>query len=758
MPVTEGREQGKPWTEVRPNGQTVEYTIPEGNGKNTVDAIVRDSTGKVVSTARIVSIEGTAKYIRWQDDVGAGSSYFESGGPNELGYGQHFAPGTSTSGIPNWIFETSPDLSKARTLSIDSDGRVVGVDIGVRNSQGLYDNIHVDNFGNATVSSTRLTPGGQLESKFTGQMFTNRSGWLIDEQDNHWQGEPDKDGNQSWLRVENGHTYRMNYLGVITDFSLGKDGRPRLDTIFPDGSQTTQSGRTTIHFDANGNEAWRKEIGAPVQPWDTRAWNATKRGLSSFGSLISDTVGAPFHMARDGMQGISSVRVDQYGTFHVTYDAPNRFANAGTAAVGLAKGAAMFYLALPKYAVMQGYDTLRGSDLVRGSTTYQPPDREDELVKDLTGIPLKQWKDDTVGSVFEFGTATAASVLLFRAAGVGRPGGTRPTSVHSRSSIGNTATRYLDGRKISPKVLVEEIASKIGNYGREKLGQLENWSSRPAKSVEVITRVLAEFLENTGPSGLVAEGGAGRVSARSPVEPKAFAATQRADRGSDGARQPDTSAPQIGAPNQKGIESSIRKALASTAVKPGDIPKIAKTLAEHPLGYEIAELVSSGRYHGMRNFSTVASSLVRPDMLAGALEQLRLAERLSAAGVKEVSFEVKAGDTIRPGLSAGKATDLDVLAVDSAGTTFGWQFKAVRSENPKKVIDNAFKAAQQVVESGVDIKTVVIDTNLTLELIEPFRARLDLLYQQSSVQVMVRASDGSILVPKNGRFMPGGER
>ncbi|MFD4434293.1 hypothetical protein [Nocardia sp. NPDC058497] len=82
MPATEGREQGKPWTEVRPNGQTIEYTIPEGNGKNTVDAVVKDATGKVVSTARIVAIEGTAKYVRWQDDVGGGSSYFESGGTN----------------------------------------------------------------------------------------------------------------------------------------------------------------------------------------------------------------------------------------------------------------------------------------------------------------------------------------------------------------------------------------------------------------------------------------------------------------------------------------------------------------------------------------------------------------------------------------------------------------------------------------------------------------------------------------------------
>ncbi|MGF0317850.1 hypothetical protein [Nocardia fluminea] len=500
MPVTEGREQGKPWTEVRPNGQTVEYSIPEGNGKNTVDAIVRDSTGQVVSTARIVSIEGTAKYIRWQDDVGAGSSYYESGGPNELGYGQHFAPGTSTSGIPSQVFETSPDLSKTRTLSLDSDGRVVGVDVGVRNAQGLYDNIHVDNFGNATLSSTRLSPSGQLESTFTGQMFTNRSGWMVDEQGNHWEGEPDKDGNQSWLRVKNGHTYRMNHLGVVTDFSLGKDGRPRLDTIFPDGSQTTQSGRTTVHFDANGNEAWRKEIAAPLQPWDTRAWNATKRGLSSFGSLISDTVGAPFHMAQDGVRGMSSIRVDQYGTFHVTYDAPNRFANAGTTMVGFAKGAVMFYLALPKYGVMQGYDALGGSDFVRGSTSYRPPDREDELVKDLTGIPLKQWKEDTVASAFEFGSATAASLLLLRVAGVGRRGGTRPKSgqlfEHGRPVLNSSPkpTSFQFGRLANGAV---EFTLRIASYGRGKADQFVKWGHKSVKESDSRAQSAGQRLEVT---------------------------------------------------------------------------------------------------------------------------------------------------------------------------------------------------------------------------------------------------------------------
>ncbi|MEV0080499.1 hypothetical protein AB0H58_29170 [Nocardia neocaledoniensis] len=505
MPSTDGREVGKTWTEVRPNGQVVEYTIPEGNGKNTVDAVVKDAAGNVLSTARIVSIEGTANYIRWQDDVGGGSSYFESGGPNGLGYGQHFAPGTSTSGVPTHAFETSPDASQSRTLSLDSAGRVVGVDIGVRNSHGLYDNIHVDNFGNATMSSTKLGPGGELQSKFTGQMFANRSGWMIDELDNHWEGEPDKDGNQAWFRVQNGHTYRMNHLGVITDFSLDKDGRPRLDTIFPDGSQTVKSGRATVHFDANGKEVWKNEIPAPVQPWDVRAWEGTKRGLIGLASVVSDTVGAPFHMMQDGVRGMSSIRVDQYGTFHVAYDAPNRFANAGTAVVGLAKGAAMFYLALPKYAALTSYDALRGSDFVRGSSSYEPPDRKDELVKDFTGIPLKQWKDDTVGSAFEFGSATVGGLVLFRSVGI-RPRLVPTGLLEISSGLRRQATGYMYARTKSTLTMASGLASRAARHGSGQVDRLREWGNQPAKSMEIISDLIAEFW-NGPPPGFQLAGG-----------------------------------------------------------------------------------------------------------------------------------------------------------------------------------------------------------------------------------------------------------
>ncbi|WP_431953986.1 hypothetical protein [Nocardia lijiangensis] len=476
MPSTEGREVGKPWTE-KLGSNTVEFTIPEGNGLNSVDAVVRDADGKVLSRARIVAIEGTAKYKRWQDYADGGASYYESGGPNTLGYGQHFAPGTSTAGVPTQIFETSPDLSMTRTLSLDSDGNVIGVDIGIRNPLGLYDNVHIDNFENVTLSSTRFSSNGNLESEFTGQVYANRSGWMIDENDNHWEGLPDKDGKQSWLRVQDGHTYRMNHLGVITDFSIGKDGMPRLDTVFPDGSSTTKSGRTTVHFGTDGKEQWRSEPAAPQLGLATRGKNAVGSGLSTLGTLISDTLGAPFHMQQDAVRGMSSIRVDQYGTFHVTYAPPNRFTNAGKALIGLAEGTLMFYLAVPKYAVTKGYDALRGSELVRGSTRYQPPDREDQLATDLTGIPLKQWEDDTFGSAVEFGTVAAGGLLIFRAVGVKPRGGTRSSEPKTPTAGG----RGLNGLWSSTSARFAQLTTRTLKYVRSYYDILLKLSESPTQ-------------------------------------------------------------------------------------------------------------------------------------------------------------------------------------------------------------------------------------------------------------------------------------
>ncbi|UGT52377.1 hypothetical protein [Nocardia asteroides] len=244
MPSTDGQEVGKTWTEVRPNGQVVEYTIPEGNGKNTVDAVVKDAAGNVVSTARIVAIEGTGKYVRWQDDVGGGASYFESGAPGELGYGQHFVPGASTSGIPSSVFESSPDLTRVRTISYDTLGNPIGIDVGSRNEFGLYDNTHSDMFGNVTFTAASFNSYGGVDSTFTGQIDSAGHGWMTDSQRDHWEVYPDEAGNPVQRRINpetGGYEFIYAENGIQVHELRDKSGRLlELSKAGPDGKPIKQ--------------------------------------------------------------------------------------------------------------------------------------------------------------------------------------------------------------------------------------------------------------------------------------------------------------------------------------------------------------------------------------------------------------------------------------------------------------------------------------------------------------------------------------
>lgn len=243
MPSTEGREVGKPWTE-QVGSNTVEFTIAEGNGLNTVDAIVRDAAGNELSRARIVALEGTAKYVRWQNYVGGGASYYESGGPNGLGYGQHFAPGTSTAGIPTSVFVASPDLTKVRTISYDQFGNPIGIDVGSRNESGLYDNDHSDMYGNDTFTSTSFNAGGGLDSKFIGQIDAAGNGWMVDAKGNRWDIYPDDLGNSVQRRVNpatNGYEFKYTENGIQIHELRDKSGRLlELSKTAPDGRPIKQ--------------------------------------------------------------------------------------------------------------------------------------------------------------------------------------------------------------------------------------------------------------------------------------------------------------------------------------------------------------------------------------------------------------------------------------------------------------------------------------------------------------------------------------
>ncbi|MFD8147799.1 hypothetical protein ACFV3D_32625, partial [Streptomyces sp. NPDC059708] len=203
-------------------------------------------------------------------------------------------------------------------------------------------------------------------------------------------------------------------------------------------------------------------------------------------------------------------------------------------------------------------------------------------------------------------------------------------------------------------------------------------------------------------------------------------------------------------------EREIRATLRPGKPKPADLEKALNNLAGHPAGREVADLIASGRFKGMENFEQVLGSFSQGDKMAGGIEQLRLADRLVENGVKDVSFEIKGGVEIKPGVITGAATDMDVMARAADGRIFGYQFKEVA--NPKKVIDKMWANIDQLENCGADVKVFVVDTKGSVAdmVASGIDKKLAKIYAVKDVLVVLRVEDGTLMYPPGATFMPGG--
>ncbi|MFC4514571.1 MULTISPECIES: hypothetical protein [Streptomyces] len=204
------------------------------------------------------------------------------------------------------------------------------------------------------------------------------------------------------------------------------------------------------------------------------------------------------------------------------------------------------------------------------------------------------------------------------------------------------------------------------------------------------------------------------------------------------------------------VEQQIRDQLRGSRVKPGDLEKVFDNLAEHPAGKEIGDTLASGRYAGSYGYGQLVSSLSKADMISGAVDQFRLADRLHANGITDIAFEAKGGYEIREGVKCGDGTDLDVLAYGPDGKTYGYQFKEVA--NPKKLMNKIFSNIHQLTNSHADVQTFVVETKGTLADLEKQNMvrRLSEAYADQNVQFIIRVEDGTMMIPPGGTFVPGG--
>ncbi|WP_327143076.1 DNA/RNA non-specific endonuclease [Nocardia sp. NBC_01327] len=211
MPDTGGRPEGSTWDGKMLDNRPVKYIIPEGNGSNTVDLEITNPNG-TIDRWRIAS-DGHGGLQHWHDDANGNSSYASRTDPNSRWYVQSFDPGASTSAAPSHDFEATATFSHVFTPSFDTNGNRVGTDVGILNSAGLYDNNHVDNFGNLTMTTARPDGRGGIESSFVKQLDSNS--WRFGTDGQIWEIGPDLRGHTTMGR--NIETDRGTHALLISD-------------------------------------------------------------------------------------------------------------------------------------------------------------------------------------------------------------------------------------------------------------------------------------------------------------------------------------------------------------------------------------------------------------------------------------------------------------------------------------------------------------------------------------------------------------
>ncbi|WP_306363118.1 hypothetical protein [Nocardia sp. CC227C] len=134
------------------DGRAVKYTIPEGNGNNTVDLEIMNPDGTVDRWRIARNAQGGLQH--WHDDADGNSSYAVKLTADSDWSFQTFLPGTSTSGLPSRVSGATTDLSKTYQPEFDEQGRYIGVSIGDLKPGGLYDNQFHDLYNNVSFNRT----------------------------------------------------------------------------------------------------------------------------------------------------------------------------------------------------------------------------------------------------------------------------------------------------------------------------------------------------------------------------------------------------------------------------------------------------------------------------------------------------------------------------------------------------------------------------------------------------------------------------
>ncbi|WP_458687347.1 DNA/RNA non-specific endonuclease [Nocardia tengchongensis] len=315
MPDTTGLGEGATWNGTMLDGRPVNYTIPKGNGNNTVDLEITNKNG-TKDHWRIARNE-LGGLQHWHDDADGNSSYaYRATAETDWNF-QRFDPGVSTSGAPSGELGATPDLHTIFTPSFDSDGNRVGIDIAKLNRFGKYDNYHVDNYGNLTITSYHPDGKGGFESVFVNQF--DRDSWRFGEDGEVWEIGKDLQGHPTAGRTyetpENRHVLYINYLGELFDSVFGFGKSPSYTARLTTNGDLTRAFKNgpTFLYDKSLRELVLKKSApdhrdflqrsrdAADEAWDNAVksggnWFAETFGIKELGkSYNSALINAPYH-------------------------------------------------------------------------------------------------------------------------------------------------------------------------------------------------------------------------------------------------------------------------------------------------------------------------------------------------------------------------------------------------------------------------------------------------------------------------------
>lgn len=283
MPDTTGHHVGDTWS-VTKNGFTTTYTIPEGNGTNTVDQTLTTSSGAQVGQMRIAT-DGHGATQKWGDYNGGSASYTSQDSPSGPTYNQLYNPGSSTSGAPNSVNAVLPGENHA--IPLIQDGQRVGLLTTVDEGGGLSKNVYQDKDGNHYIYRSNPTEHGDMVTNQIGQLDKAGNGWLVGGYPQGgapgygllWKVTATPDGNPILTNDEktnSGQHFRVqNPDGTATDRYVGNDPYNSFTSVRDATGLTTKVGTdgSFTQWNANGEVLIHRDgTPKPEEPDNRSNW------------------------------------------------------------------------------------------------------------------------------------------------------------------------------------------------------------------------------------------------------------------------------------------------------------------------------------------------------------------------------------------------------------------------------------------------------------------------------------------------------